>query len=644
MSEALTFQELAPNATLGHYTLVEHIADGGMGHVFRAYEPSLQRDVAIKVLKAEFVQDEEILKQFEMEAQNIAALRHPNIVPIYYVGHQGELYFFAMPFIVGQTLDLWVDGEDIMSLDEGKWVMYQAADALERALAHNIVHLDIKPSNFLVDESGAILLTDFGLAKMLGQNVDPNSEDAFCTPAYMCPEQILRKPTDQRSDIYCLGATMFHLVTGNFLFDTDSIAELVKAHLHEPFPFERATSYGLPPGWIHLLSKMVQKDPENRYQDYGELRAAIDNVDHLSPVNLMTQSEEEDEPTAPIPVPVLKSSPETLHGILGKRNMQWAEGSVERTITKPRDEVDSKIGRGVLLKIDENIAELKEVAASISTDMADLAEAVALVPVADEYIQQLGTSELISGIKEVETRRQAIRQVGLNLSGQILLTEILVENMAKQEEDFVWKTYWQQAIATGVVAHVLCRLLKGSYVPGKGKVEVKKKTGLTAAFKKSSFEKAEVSLFAAALCHGIGKIVLSEIAAYPYFVALYQAQENNKPLAEIEQNIFTYDHHEVGAKWLKAKGFDPGIRNAALYYNSPSHTEEVQSSLICVASHVVRLFGLGYGGDPVLNVRDVWRTPAWTSLITEADMITLTPAYMEQEFIPLVGTLPNFEY
>ncbi|MEM1157925.1 MAG: protein kinase [Verrucomicrobiota bacterium] len=644
MNEALTFEDLAPHATLGHYTLVEHIADGGMGHVFRAYEPSLQRDVAIKVLKAEFVQDEEVLKQFEMEAQNIAALRHPNIVPIYYVGHQGELYFFAMPFIVGQTLDLWVEGDEPMSLDEAKWVMYQAADALERALSHNIVHLDIKPSNFLVDESGAILLTDFGLAKMLGQNVDPNSEDAFCTPAYMCPEQILRKPTDQRSDIYCLGATMFHLITNRFLFDTDSIAELVKAHLHEPFPFERATSYGLPPGWIHLLSKMVQKDAGDRYQNYGELRADIDNVDHLAPVSLSSLAGDDDSPTGPIPVPVLKSSPETLHGVLGMRNMQWMEGSVEKTITKPRDEVDSKITSGVTLKIDENVTELKEIAASVSTDMADLAEAVSLVPRADEYIQQLGASELISGAKEIETRRQAIRQVGLSLTGQILLTEILLEKMAKQEEDFVWKTYWQQAMATGVTAHVLSRLLQGKYLPGKGKVDTAKKTGLSSAFKKNAFEKAAGPLFAAALCHGIGKIVLSEIAAYPYFVALYEAQTNQTSLADCERNIFSCDHHEIGAMWLKAKKFDMGIRDAALYYNTPDHAGDVLSSLVCVASHVVRLFGLGYGGDPVIEIRDVWRTPAWESLVMEAQAATLTPDYMEQEFVPLVGTLPNFEY
>jgi len=158
MHEALTYDDLVPNAVLGHYTLVEHVTDGGMGHVFRAFEPSLQRDVAIKVLKAEFARDPEVLMQFEMEAQNIAALRHPNIVPVYYVGKQGELYFFVMPFIVGQTLDHWLDTGESMNYEEAKWIIYQAADALERALSQNIIHLDIKPSNFLMDESGVQIL------------------------------------------------------------------------------------------------------------------------------------------------------------------------------------------------------------------------------------------------------------------------------------------------------------------------------------------------------------------------------------------------------------------------------------------------------------------------------------------------------
>ena len=119
---------------------------------------------------------------------------------------------------------------------------------------------------------------------------------------------------------------------------------------------------------------------------------------------------------------------------------------------------------------------------------------------------------------------------------------------------------------------------------------------------------------------------------------------NHLPLADCEQKIFTTDHHEIGADWLKVKKFDSKIYNAARYYNAPDQGEEVLSALVCVASHVVRLFGLGYGGDPVIGVRDIWNSKAWAYLVSEADMATLTPDYMEQEFVPLVGTLPNFEY
>jgi serine/threonine protein kinase len=644
MHEALTYSDLQPNATLGHYTLVEHIADGGMGHVYRAFEPSLQRDVAIKVLKSEFAQDEEVLSQFEMEAQNIAALRHPNIVPVYYVGHQGELYFFVMPFITGQTLDVWVDTKYRATLEEAKWILYQAADALDRAFSQQIIHLDIKPSNFLVDESGAILLTDFGLAKVLGKNADVESEECFGTPAYMCPEQILRKSTDQRSDIYSLGATMFHMITGQFLFQSDSITELVKAHLHEPFPFERALELGLPPGWIHLLEKMVKKNPDERYQDYVELREAIDNVERLSPVHLHSDDEGAEENAGkPVSVPIMKPSPETIHGLLGKRCQAWTEVGIEDGIERPRDEVFAKLASTKVLKLDEFTADIKEISSSFASDMSDLAEAVSMVPEVDEYIAQLGQSELVAGTKVIETRRQAIRQVGSDLSGQILLAGVMIQKLMKEEEEFTWTPYWQQAVATGVVAHILLRTLKGEYIPGKGSVDLVQKTTITSAFRKNVWGDADTLLFAAGLFHGIGKLLLAEVAAYPYFAAMSMAQSKPNYLAEEEKKVFGCDHHEVGAAWLGKKRIHSDIRDAALYYNTPERQKNVISSLICVASHVVRIYGIGYGGDPLMSVRNIWKTPAWGYLSSHSKTISLSPEYMDQEFIPLVGTLPLFE-
>ncbi|NJK90909.1 MAG: serine/threonine protein kinase [Blastochloris sp.] len=281
---AVSLEDLVPNARLGHYTIVEHLAEGGMGHVFRAFEPSLSREVAIKVLKAELADDPDKIGSFDLEAQNIAALRHSNIVPIYFVGHQGDLHYFVMPFITGSTLDDWVESGVPMSAEQGIMVLGQAISALDWAYKHGIIHLDIKPSNFLVDDSGIILLTDFGLARTLGQTLLDNPDECYGTPAYMCPEQILQQHTDQRSDIYSLGATMYHLMTCRFLYDRETVTELVQAHLEQGFPYADAAALGLSPGWINLFDRMTQKSPADRFQNYDELSAALANVERLGPV------------------------------------------------------------------------------------------------------------------------------------------------------------------------------------------------------------------------------------------------------------------------------------------------------------------------------------------------------------------------
>ncbi|MGF1678424.1 MAG: protein kinase [Candidatus Methylacidiphilales bacterium] len=644
MFEARTFEDLVPNAMLGHYTLVEHIADGGMGRVFRAFEPSLQRDVAIKILKSEFATDTEVLGRFEMEAQNIAALRHPNIVPVYYVGHQGELYFFVMPFITGQTLDVWLDAGSRVTLDEAKWILYQAVDALDRAYIQNIIHLDIKPSNFLVDENGTILLTDFGLARVLGTHTDPEDEDCFGTPAYMCPEQILRKDTDQRSDIYSLGATMFHLITGQFLFTSDSITELVRAHLKEPFPIARAELLGLPPGWIHLLERMTRKDPDERYQNYADLRKALDNVERLAPIRPLTDDTDLIADAGPVTVPVQSPSPDNLHGLLGDRFKSWMESGIEDGIERERKEIFDKITPQDSLKVDQMVSSLREIAEPAQVEMTDLASALSMVPEIDQFITQLGASELFAGQQAVQTRRQAIRLVGLDFSSRILLAGVMLQQFSKKEAEFTWRPYWEYAVATGVVAHVLLKLLEGEYLPGKGMVEMAKRATITSVFKMNSLTRAEQHLFAACLVHGIGKLIMAELAPYPYFAALYHALIGPHFLSEEEKKIFKCDHHEVGQTWLAKKRFDSSIRTAALNYNHLHIYEGVVPGLVAVASHVVRIYGIGFAGDPLMRVRDLWKTEVWKQLSSQCKTLILTGDYMDREFIPLVGSLPHFRY
>jgi len=643
MVQAQTFSDLVPNAQLGHYTLIEHIADGGMGHVFRGFEPSLQRDVAIKVLKEEFTRDDTVLFQFEKEAQNIAALRHPNIVPVYYVGQQGELYFFVMPFISGDTLDVWSENGYRLSLEEGRWVMFQAVDALERAFQQNIIHLDIKPSNFLIDDNGAILLTDFGLAKVLGQNKDVEDEDCFGTPAYMCPEQILRKAVDQRSDIYSLGASMYHLISGDFLFLSDSITELVKAHLEKPFPYERAQEAGLPPGWIHILEKMTRKNPEDRYQNYAELREAIENIDQLVPVMDLGESSEEPTPTA-VPVPLLQDSPKTLQGLLSPRLASWAQNPVDEGFHKPAKEIRESIKSTTGFRADIFVDAIKEMYHTSFDDIADLATAVSMVPEADAFLEELGSSELIAPDSQNTTRRKTLRSIGMTLSGQLLLTIITLKEFKKSEQEFTWLPYWQHAIATGIIAHTLRHLLEGNYVPGKGKKDIQGRRTITSAFRRNEVTRAEPMLLPGSLLHGVGKLILAELAPYPYFVALSLAQQNREFLDQTEERVFGLNHHEVGKHWASTRRLDTVVGQCAEHYNCLHNYVGVVPGLVGVSTYISRIFGIGYTGDPVIRQRDIWSTPVWAKLCEHCKTLSLTGEFMEREFIPLVGSLPLFKF
>ena len=171
--------------------------------------------MAIKVLRPEYAQDEEYLTFFQQEARAVAALRHGNIVPIYTIGVEGEILYFAMAFIEGHTFDDWIDANHKMDGNDAHWFMSQAVAALECAWRSKIVHLDIKPANFMIDAASVVMLTDFGLAQNVSTVDEVDAErEAFGTPAYVSPEQITRDKTDLRTDIYSLGATLFHLMVG----------------------------------------------------------------------------------------------------------------------------------------------------------------------------------------------------------------------------------------------------------------------------------------------------------------------------------------------------------------------------------------------------------------------------------------------
>jgi serine/threonine protein kinase len=636
MQNAMSYDDLEPNAQIGHYTIIEHVAEGGMGHVYKGFEASLQREVAIKVLKPELANETAKLAEFDKEAQNIAALRHPNIVPIYYVGHQGELHFFVMPFVSGVTLDEWVERETPLSIDQGVWVLNQAIEALDWAFRHNIVHMDIKPSNFLVDDSGVIYLTDFGLAHSLSDALRSDGE-CYGTPAYMSPEQILQLPTDQRSDIYSLGASLYHLLTCKFLHDGDTVSDIIRGHVEGIFPMEDAVASGLPPGWIHLLQRMTMRDPDNRYQDYGELRLALQNVDMLGPLNMPG-----DSTAAYIPVPLRTTVPrEQLYGLLSKRFIKWAGSSIDSGIQRKREEIERAINNPMKPLLLNSLAKpLKELPEVSEVEMTDLADALNALPEVDRFIQELARTQLFRPDEEPNTRRKCIKAVGVDLSRQIVLFGIALRQDFKPAPEFDWQPYWQHALATGLVARLLIEIVLGEYEPGTGRVSVKSQRGITSALARHAVNRARQQALLAGILHGIGKLVLAEIVPFPYYNVLRAAADNQTVLSDTETHYFGINHHEVGRIWLEGQRFDSSLRQVAAQYGTCDQKTPLLVSAVALAHQMSKIHGIGYSGSAIIEYRDLWSTAAWRELTSAGGSQMPSPETLEQGFLPLLGQLP----
>ncbi|MEM9444197.1 MAG: protein kinase [Verrucomicrobiota bacterium] len=646
MTKAERLQDLVPDAELGHYSILHHIAEGGMGHVFKAYEPSLNREVAIKVLRSEFSDNPRYLKFFDEEAQNIAALRHANIVPIYYIGRQGELYYFVMPFIEGSTLDDWIEEQTRMNLEQAEWVLSQAIDALDWALTHEIVHLDIKPSNFLLDSNGSILLTDFGLARSLN-GIDGDAEEnreCFGTPAYICPEQILNQHTDQKSDIYSLGATMYHLTTMCFLHDYDTVEQIIMAHLDAPFPYKDAEEAGLPPGWINLFDRMTQKRPEDRFQNYEELRQALIKVDRLAPVSVRFSEEPEDSKAIPVPMRSY-GSPEFIHGILNQNLKSWTENQVDQGIEwKRKAVVDAITATSKPLPISESVEALKEIGTEVKeAEVDDVAKALELVPEIRDYVHGLANTSFFGKEGQVITTKKAVRTVGDKLAQGLILFGIYLRDHFPEDRTFNWFPIWQHSLATAVVSNLLIKYISREIhqeEPSKSQ-QIKEVTGkyLRKFFQADPAYKA----FYAGLLHDFGKIILSQIAPYPYYAVLRRAGENMEPVHALESKLMELTHMEAGELWLSRYGFDATTRDAVVHHHDLSARKGPVCAAVALANIMVKRHGIGFSGSPIVDIKEPWGTAAWEELKKYSKNDLLSPGLMEAEFVPMIGQLPNFE-
>ena len=260
--------------SLGQFQIVEQIGAGGMAMVFKAYQPTLDRHVAIKVLPTLYARDPIFVKRFEREARSVARLAHPNIVRIHDFGEQDNITYIVMEYVDGGTLKDRLKRP--LPVTEAADFIIQAAEGLECAHRNGIIHRDVKPANILLRKDGYLLLSDFGIAKILeGTTNLTRAGTGIGTPQYMSPEQGTGQMVDRRSDIYSLGIVLFHCLTGHVPFTADSPLSITLKHMNEPLPISRLAAENIPRPIIQVVQKMTAKQQQDRYQTTEEVVEAL---------------------------------------------------------------------------------------------------------------------------------------------------------------------------------------------------------------------------------------------------------------------------------------------------------------------------------------------------------------------------------
>jgi len=595
MSQPLELADLVSGTHLGHYVISDKIAQGGMGTVFKAMEPALERYVAIKVLRPEYASNQNYVQYFQEEARAVAALRHPNIVPIFFIGQEGNVVFFSMAYIDGETFDDWIETQRWFNEERAKWFLSHAIAALHSAHKANIVHLDIKPANFLVDRSNNIMLTDFGLAQKIIKGSEEGAErEAFGTPAYVSPEQITREKTDQRTDIYSLGATLFHLMTGRPPFEGNTVEDIIWGHLEKPFPIEIARDANLPTGWIYLLKKMMERSPDDRFANYRDLRKALESVHNF---RYETSRLEVPLPSKPFSIPRSGNDTQTLHGLLAQTKSKWRvsddKGSGSASIKFTRTQVEEAMKERLEpLNIHPMINTIRDLCHPRAEEPEALAEAMEKVPGYEHAVQSLVNFMLNQSGNIPAT--EALETLGMERSRNLALTFFALNyECHPQSANFDWTQLWRHQMSVGIVIDFLYDALH---------------------LRRSGLE------YATGLVHDIGKLILADLFPFAYFTTMNHSLQDEEALVTCETEMFGINHAEIGANWLRAQGLPGALADAIEYHEAPSDRITRRSLLthaLVSSNHLVKQIGIGYSGNSSLDPRP-WEELPSTGMIWEA--------------------------
>lgn len=259
--------------SLGHYEIVAELGRGGMGVVYKGYEPALTRYVAIKELSPALAHDHNLVERFLREARSMAALNDPHIIQVYFIGQENNQPFFAMEFVEGESVSQLIKREGRLPIADVLKILLQTARGLQTAHERGVVHRDIKPANLMLDLRGRVKIADFGIA-LARQEFDAKltgTGEFVGTPGYLSPEICLGKSVDARSDLFALGIVMFEALTGRLPFSDESPLKLMLDVVQAEIPDIRGINKEVDASTAAILTKLVAKDPADRYQSAADL-------------------------------------------------------------------------------------------------------------------------------------------------------------------------------------------------------------------------------------------------------------------------------------------------------------------------------------------------------------------------------------
>ncbi|RXZ77296.1 Stk1 family PASTA domain-containing Ser/Thr kinase [Paenibacillaceae bacterium] len=255
----------------GRYEIITRIGGGGMALVYKAHDILLNRYVAIKVLRQQFVHDEEFIRRFRREAQSAASLSHPNVVSIYDVGQEDETHYIVMEYVEGQNLNEIILERAPLQTDEAVGIAIQICDALEHAHHNQIIHRDIKPHNILIGKHGRVKVTDFGIARAVTSSTITQTGSVIGSVHYFSPEHAKGVSTGEKSDLYSLGIVLYQMLTGRLPFLGESPISVALKHLQESFEEPRVVNPHIPQSVENIIMRSMRKNPSERYESATEM-------------------------------------------------------------------------------------------------------------------------------------------------------------------------------------------------------------------------------------------------------------------------------------------------------------------------------------------------------------------------------------